>query len=498
MVASSGILLASGARAALRYARESVRNTTPAAIATPVTNIAAVASSSAGAGYSDFTRATGSFITDGFIKGQKVRTAGFATAADNADWIVHDVAALTLTVRDPNDVVVNESAATGQTVRILMKTLRGTSRAVNLEKNILETQEVDADSQETDSRHGFNRVVGAPGFQLSRKDYDDFIQFVMGREWDQGSTITTGPIGISVSVNTTTKIATFSRATGSFITNGFRPGDIATLTDPDTSDNDGDYRLLTVSALSVTAYDPDGILTASTAGGSEVLTLKGKRIDVGTEMQTFLLERAFQDVAQYQKFNGCACDQFSMNIEPESMINGTFNILGMSAAAISGTPLTSSVLSATSNAPYAAFDGQIFEGGAEIAVATSCNFQFQRNRSLNPIIGSKFSPDVFEGTARCTGTLTAYFSTASLLNKFINETESSVWFRFDDPNDPTQFLSIVFPRVKYNGGTMDPPQEGPCTIEMPFRALKATGLAAAGGTTRNTMMTIQVSNDLDN
>ena len=140
----------------------------------------------------------------------------------------------------------------------------------------------------------------------------------------------------------------------------------------------------------------------------------------------------------------------------------------------------------------------VLAAGDNIAVATSMNFTLARNRSLNPVIGSRFSPDVFEGTARVSGTFSAYFDSAALLNKFINETESSIWLRMDDPNFiGTRFMSVVFPRVKYNGGTIDPPQEGPVTLEMPFRALKAPSLALPGGTTRPSLMTIQVSTGFD-
>lgn len=492
MVQSTGVLLASGNRATLRYARESVRGTAPAAIATPVTNIAAVAT---GTGTSQFTRASGSFVTDGFIKGQKVRTAGFATAANNADWIVHDVSASTLTVRDPNDVIVGETAQTVQTVRILLLTLRSTGRNINVEKNVLESQEVDEDGQETDARHGFQRTVGAPGFQLSRADYDNFIEYAMGREWDLGSTVVS--TGVNLSVNASTKVIT--RTSGSWITLGFRPGDIV-LGDNFTNDgNDGQRRVTAVTANNLTVSDPDNTMVSETAGSGKTVTLVGKRIDVGTEMMTLMIERAFSDIAQYQRFTGCAIDQFGLTIEPESMVNGTFNILGMLAAAVAGSSLSGvSPLTHSGNSPYAAFEGEIFENGSIISVVTALNFTLARNRSLNAVVGAKTSPDVFDGTAKLSGTLSAYFDSAALLNRFINETESTIWLRMDDPNAiGTHFMNIVFPRVKYNGGTIDPPQEGPVVMEMPFRALKATGLALPGGTTRNTLMTIQVSNDLD-
>lgn len=490
MVQSAGTALASGTRVALRYCREQTRNTTPPALSTPTTNIAAATGST---GFGEFTRASGSFITDGFIKGQTIRTSGFSNGVNNADWVIDTVAALTITVRDASDVIVAETAATAQQAQILLKTLRATGRAINLEKNILESQEVDPDGMETDSRHGFNRVVGSPGYQISRKDYDDIIQYAFGRDWDNSFSVTSSP---DLGVNSSSQ---FTRSAGSFITDGFRPGDVIRTTSFTNSANNADWRVTAVAATELTVYDPNGTLVVEAEASSKTLTLPGKRIDLGTEMQTFLVERAFQDVARYQRFNGCAVDELSMNVEPEAIINGSINILGMSAAAMSTSPVTSvTALSATTNSPYAAFDGQIFEGGTETAVATSVQFALARNRSLNPVIGSKFSPDVFEGSARLSGTLTAYFENETLFNKFVNETESTMWFRFDDPASSTNFMNIVFPRVKYNGGQMDPPQEGPVPLEMPFIALKQLGLAVPGGTTRPSLITIQVSNDLDN
>lgn len=490
-----GTQLASGTRVAMRYARERTRNTTPAAIGTPITSIAAQATSSYGTGFSDFTRSSGSFETDGLFKGQKVTTSGFGTSANNGTWIVHAVAAGTLTVRDSGDVITDETEASAQQLVINLKKLRATGRNVNLEKNILESEEVDEDGQESDSRHGFNRVVGSPGFQLSRSDFDDILELVMGREWDDGFSVTSTPnMGVTAGAIT--------RATGSFITDGFRPGDIVRTTGFTNTENNRDWRVTAVAATSLTVVSTaDGSTSPTTesSGSGKTLVLPGKRIDVGTELFTMVLERAFLDVAQFQVFNGVAVDQLQMNVEPEAMIGGTLNLLGMSAATIASSSLSSSnpVEPSGTRAPYAAFDGEIYEGGSRIAVATSMNFTLARNRSLNPVIGSQFSPDVFQGTARVSGTFTAYFETAALVNKFVNETESSIWNRFDDPNDSTQFFNVVFPRVKYNGAPMDPPQEGPVTLEMPFRALKASSLAVPGGTTRNTLMTIQVANDLD-
>ena len=330
---------------------------------------------------------------------------------------------------------------------------------------------------------------GAAGYQLSRKDYNDWIEFAMGNTWYTVTTTGSPDLGVTASTKK------FSRAAGSFITDGYRPGDIIRTSGFTSSDNNGDFRVTAVTATELTVLEPTGVTLVDEAeAASRTLDLVGSRIDVGTILTTILIERAFSDVNQFQVFNGCAIDQMQQSVQPEAIIGGTFNVLGMSAAALATSSISAvAPPSSSGNSPYAAFDGGIFEGSSSIAVATALEYTLSRNRSLNPVIGNRFSPDIFEGTARCQGTLSAYFENATLFNKFINETESTVWTKFLDPTSSLHFMNVVMPRVKYNGASMDPPQEGPVAMEMPFRALKATGLAKPGGVLVNSLMSIQRS-----
>ena len=117
----------------------------------------------------------------------------------------------------------------------------------------------------------------------------------------------------------------------------------------------------------------------------------------------------------------------------------------------------------------AAFEGQLSEGGAESNVVTAMNFTLNNNRSLQAVVGSKFSPDVFEGTAMITGEATVFFEDEVLFNKFVDETISQLSVQMDDLNG-TDFIVIGFPAVKYTGGDMDPPAQGPVPITMPWEA----------------------------
>lgn len=474
---------ASGTGVSLSYVREAVKGEAPAAVTTPTTTIAAVASGT------KFTRASGSFITDGFAVGQYVKTEGFADTDDNGTWLVTAVSALELTVDDPGGLIGDEAADVGQTVTILMNQLRATSRAVNLEKNTLESAEVRADRQISTVRHGFNRVAGAPGFELSRAAYDDILALALSGAWTDVTVDTPGDIGC-----TTSGGPKFTRATGSWITDGFRPGDIIRTASFSNSVNNGDFRVISVTATDL-VVDMDGAtMITEAASGTPTIIYPGQRLDVGALLQTLTVERAFSDIAQFQVFNGVAVNEFSLSIQPEAIVGGSAALLGMIAQAISGTSIADEdKLSLGNYNPFSSFDGKIHEGGSTIAIATGLDFALNNNRTLNPVIGSFFSPTVFEGRCMISGTLSAYFLTVALLNKFINETESSIYLKLDDPDSTTEWMSFVLPRVKYTGGDIDPPQEGPVVLSMPFTALVEEDLAVSGGLTTNSCLTIQRS-----
>jgi hypothetical protein len=357
--------------------------------------------------------------------------------------------------------------------------LRAIGRNVNLEKEILESAEVRPTRQRSDVRHGFNRVAGNPGFQLSLQDYDDQIEYAMGGTWAAVTTTGTPDMGADGTLNQ------FTRAAGSWITDGFRPGDIITTTGfTTTANNVTAKRCIAVAATTIT-MGADVTLVTEVSGPGQTLDMVGNRIDMGTTLKTMTIERQFQDLTLYQVFRGVAVNQFSLTVSPEAIANGTLDLIGMSSDAISGSSLDATPTAAQDTSPFAAFDGALWEGGAIIAVATSLDFNINNQRTLEGVIGSKFSPDVFDGTAIITGNLSVFFESAALQAKFFNETESSLWMRLDDLNG-TDFMDFKFYRVKYTGHGMDPGGTGPVTQGMPFEATEQT--------TYGTAMSVQRSN----
>ncbi len=339
-----------------------------------------------------------------------------------------------------------------------MKTLRATSRNINLVKNILQSAEVRQDRQKKDVRHGFNRIEGGPGFELSISAYDDWLESLMGSTF-AAVNVTGGP---TLGATTTA----FTRGAGSFVTDGFRAGDIVVTTGFSNGGNNGNFTVTAVAPTTLTVLQTT--ITEANAA-AKTLQVKGKRLSPGIALQTFTVERRFTDVTQYQVFRGVIPTTADFDVKPENIVGGTFGIVGMSGGGFTGTSLGTPVAAPT-NAPFSSFEGTLVEGGVSLGLVTGIEFNINSNRSLAPIVGSKFSPDVFDGEMIVTGRAMLFFQDAVMFNKWVNETTSSIYLKLDDLNG-TDFMQFVFPSIKYTGGTIDPPQMGPINIEMPFQAL---------------------------
>lgn len=351
-----------------------------------------------------------------------------------------------------------------------MKALRAISRNINLKKNEIVSQERRQDRQLADMRHGFNSVAGSIGYELCVAAFDDMLEGAMSGTWD------TSPATGDISLATNATGNKVIRTTGSFITDGFIAGMMVDLAGFATGGNNGATQILAVTALELTV---EKTLVTDVAAGSRSVTADGRTILIGSVLNTYTMERRFTDIDQYQVFRGVAVNQMSIQIKPDSMVQGSLELLGMASDGMDGTSIGEPT-AAAANSPLVAFDAGLYYDGVQQAVVTGVDITLANGRSVQPVVGSKFSPDVFEGTALISGTLTAFFENADLYNLFFDEEESDLHIKLLDPNG-TDFLVIMLPRIKTNAGDLDPPQEGPVSISFPFKALvdSVTGTSMA-------------------
>ena len=215
-------------------------------------------------------------------------------------------------------------------------------------------------------------------------------------------------------------------------------------------------------------------------------------LKVGTTLKSFSIEDSANDTAgtdAFRLFTGMAVSKMGISIKPNSMVTTTFSFAGKDMAA-SLTTAATTLTAATVNKPFDAYSGTIKisdAGGTLASIAIITGIDFSIDNAFNPtyVIGSATTPQLEYGMATVEGTITAYFEDISLINRFLNETETAFEVQVDSP-DTTAGMTFLFPRVKINGADVPVGGTGARVITLPFVALYDTTEATSIKLTRHT------------
>jgi hypothetical protein len=186
----------------------------------------------------------------------------------------------------------------------------------------------------------------------------------------------------------------------------------------------------------------------------------------GTGQTSFSMEARHNDVNQFRLFSGMLLNGMSLSIAPDAIVTGTFPIVGKNMT-ISGSEVATPVAFTNFN-PFDSFNGTINEGGGAIAIVTALELTTTRGYEPAFVIASDVTPQVVPGRNVVSGTVTAFFENATLLNKFINETTSSLDVTLSNGVDTMKF---DMPEIVYTGGDLNIDGEGATEVALPFTAI---------------------------
>ncbi len=162
--------------------------------------------------------------------------------------------------------------------------------------------------------------------------------------------------------------------------------------------------------------------------------------------------------------------------QPNGVVKVEFGIVGQDMA-ILGTAAAPGLTSPTqyTSIGLIAADASISVAGVAIATITGGEIMFDLGAQGVDVVGSTKSPDVYPGSMKVTGQITAVRTalTASHLARFIAETDNvelSCLFIEPDASVPIDFFHVFLPRLKYTGDTKAWGNDGPVIETIPFEA----------------------------
>ena len=210
----------------------------------------------------------------------------------------------------------------------------------------------------------------------------------------------------------------------------------------------------------------DDLLEAALCGSWSADVLKA-----GVTRRSFTFERKFADLAvpEYHRYTGCEINSLALSVSPNSMVTATFGVIGKDLSVNTSQVASSTYSADVGNTPFDSFTGSINEGGSPIATVTALELSLENGIEPLFAVGSATTQRPAIGKSRLTGTLTTYFESKALYEKFLNETSSSIALTLTDLDGNDYLIEIS--NVKYNSGQPDVSGEGAITIAMDFVGL---------------------------
>lgn len=350
--------------------------------------------------------------------------------------------------------------------------LRRTSSTLSLSKDTYQSNEVLASRQIVDYRHGTRRVNGGVSGELSPGTYKELFQALLRGTMDSSISKTEADF-TSVAFDNGASTATVGGST--WAAQGFRVGDTIRFTDlAETANNSVNFTITALSGTVATIYPAP---TTAAADVAFTVVRPGKKVIVPTSSHVsrkVLFEVYNQDIDVTRVFTECRIGSGRVNMPATGMSTVEFGVMGRNMQVLTGgdSPYFTSPTAETSTGLLCAVNGALFVGGSRIGVVTGIDLSIDLSPTADPVVGQDFVPEIFLGRTNVTGTVTAFFQDATLLNYFINETEIELLAMMTTTTaDNSPFWSVYLPRVKLGNANQETSGEGAQSISLPFQAL---------------------------
>ncbi len=374
------------------------------------------------------------------------------------------------------------------------KIIRRVSSNLELSKATYKSNENRPDRQRADFRHGVRSVAGTVAAELAPGAQTDFFASILRQGWQTAATS-----GAQTTITASATAPHFVRSAGSFITDGFKVGDVVRWSGwaaPATANNANNFMItaLTATQMTVVALNSSAVV-ARAAGDSVTCTVAGKKTWIpssGHTLDSYTIEHFFSDISQSELFTGCRVSQLDVKLPANGIATADIQFMGKDVTTAQAQYFSSPATPTTGSAVVGA-NGDVLVSGVPVATITGLNITINTNASKGECVGATTTPDIFLGPIDVTGQATMYFQDNTVRDMFLNETEASICFALTSNNNPnSDFVAFTLPRVKFGGAGKNDDEKG-VVLTLPFTALRNLN----GGTGQNSLdTTISVQDSL--
>jgi len=331
------------------------------------------------------------------------------------------------------------------------KLLRRTSADFTSTRENYQSSEIRTDQQVADFRLGTSSTDGSISGELSPGSYTDLIQAVLAKDFVAGGTAAS----LSVTIAASSGFFTLTRATGSYLTDNFKVGEIVRMTGAglNIANQANNCLVVNVSALVLTVRAISGTtLVAEGPIATVAIASIGKETIIpltGHTDQSFVLEEWYSDIAQSEVHSGVKFGNFSVTVPATGLVTTDFTAMGKGLYQTGTTQYFTTPTALSTTGVVAAVNGAvIINGSATTACVTSFDFSVDRAMEASQCIGSNTAEEIFTGTLTVSGSFSTYFESGTVRDFFENETDVALVLALATGEEKTaNAMTFVLPKV---------------------------------------------------
>ena len=331
-----------------------------------------------------------------------------------------------------------------------MQEVRFTSEGLKQESGSAESEEIRDDRQTADVKRLSVGASGPINFELTYGSFDDFLKAaLMSAGWS--TAITVGPVSTISFVQSGSYIRGANGAFASFAAYQWIKVSGAT-----NAGNNNYFQITEVGDYGSGNSDNQltiqgGTLTDESAGQSITIVM-GAQVTNGVTETSYSIEKEYKDLSNiFSILTGMMINTMEMSIESEAIINGNFGFLGKDETSAAATACVGSAVAVNSNPVMNGVDdvSKVLENMSSKQIISG-SFSLNNNLRQQTVVGTLGPIGIGTGSISISGTLRAYFTTVTALDKFLNQTSTNLAFVMED-TDGNAYI-IDFPEVKFTDG----------------------------------------------
>lgn len=339
--------------------------------------------------------------------------------------------------------------------------LRRRTSVFNAKRSMFANDEIVTHQQSTGESYGLKAVDGKIDGLLSPATYKELFAALLRKDFVAG--VSTTAIAVIASATTSGAAGTFTRSSGSYLTNGFKVGDVVRASGFATTGAANNSRNALITALTATVMTVlmlDGAAVTNKAEGDTVtIAAVGKKTLAPLTAHTddyFSVEEWYADVVRSELFTDCKVSQCQVGLPATGNATAVFDFLGLGRS-LTGAQVLTTPTAETTTAVMTAVNGTVFLNGSAIGNATGAQITITGNmKPGEAVLGSNDAIDVQKGRISVSGQFTALFDSATIQTLYDEETPVSlVLVLTDNDTGTSEFITFTMGRIKITGDTPD-------------------------------------------